>query len=255
VKGAFTGAIQRRTGRFELAHGGTIFLDEVSELPAETQVKLLRVLQEGEFERLGSSHTIRVDMRVIAACNVDLSQVVAEGRFRSDLFYRLNVFPLRIPPLRERGSDIRDLAMFFVTRFAGKFGKRIESMAEDSLRRLTEYSWPGNIRELQNVIERAVILCEGPVLRIDPNTFRVAAAAPMVIKAAAAGGGSSISPAPNETAPLTLEESERRHILAALERTRGVIDGPKGAANILKIHPNTLRSRMKKLGITRHEIA
>ena len=265
VKGAFTGAIQRRTGRFELANGGTLFLDEVSELPPETQVKLLRVLQEGEFEPVGSSHTVRVDVRVIAASNIDLAGAVTAGRFRSDLFYRLNVFPLRMPPLRDRGSDICDLAMFFLTRFAKKFGKRIESISEETLSRLAAYSWPGNVRELQNIIERAVILCTGPVLRVDQELLSVAPSANSVgVQAMAATtlptSYSSAAPSdvPPETAPpMTLEDAERRHILTALKQTKGVIDGPNGAAKILSVHPNTLRSRMKRLGIHRpsHEMA
>src|SRR5437773_1642339 len=254
VKGAFTGAIQRRTGRFELANRGTLFLDEVSELPLDTQVKLLRVLQEGEFEPLGSSHSVRVDVRIITACNVDLAGAVAAGKFRSDLFYRLNVFPVKVPPLRERGSDVRELALFFVTSFARKFGKRIESVSEETFKRLSDYAWPGNIRELQNIIERAVILCSGSVLRLDqdllpamnatdtPKSQVLATPPPMKAEA--------------DAPPITLEDAERRHILAVLEHAKGVIDGPNGAARILDMHPNTLRSRMKKLGIQRrsHEM-
>ena len=259
VKGAFTGAIQRRTGRFELANGGTLFLDEVSELPLETQVKLLRVLQEGEFEPVGSSQTVRVNVLIIAASNADLASAVAAGRFRSDLFYRLNVFPLRVPPLRERGSDVRELAMFFVTGFAKKFGKRIESVSEETLDGLCGYSWPGNIRELQNIIERAVILCPGPVLRLDQDLLpvvkttetakvRTVATTP----SSTSGSQPALSDVPRNVAPpVTLDEAERRHILAVLERANGVIHGPNGAAKILNIHPNTLRSRMKKLGIHR----
>ena len=252
VKGAFTGAIQRRTGRFELANGGTLFLDEVSELPLDTQVKLLRVLQEGEFEPVGSSHTVRVDVRIIAACNVDLAGAVAAGKFRSDLFYRLNVFPVKAPPLRERGSDVRELALFFVTSFARKFGKRIESVSEETLKRLSDYPWPGNIRELQNIIERSVIICSGSVLRLDQDLLAVNGTDTKKTQSSAT---LSVKADPS-TPPITLEEAERRHILTVVEHAKGVIDGPNGAARILDMHPNTLRSRMKKLGIQRrsHEM-
>jgi formate hydrogenlyase transcriptional activator len=243
VKGAFTGAIERRVGRFELAHGGTIFLDEVGELPLETQVKLLRVLQEQEFEPVGSSKSVRVDVRVIAATNRDLGEAVAGGRFRSDLFYRLNVFPLRVPPLRERASDIPQLVMFFLGQFSKKFGRRIESVSEPTMDRLVRYGWPGNIRELQNVIERAAVLCPGSALDLDEDLLPVAG--PETAAAAAA-------PAPVPPSGLaTLEEIERAHILAALEQTGWLIEGPKGAAKILALHPNTLRSRMDKLAIKR----
>src|SRR5437870_3621282 len=178
VKGAFTGAIQPRTGRFELANGGTLFLDEVSELPLDTQVKLLRVLQEGEFEPLGSSHSVRVDVRIITACNVDLAGAVAAGKFRSDLFYRLNVFPLTIPPLRERQSDIPQLVTFFLTRFAKRIGKKIDKVAQDTMDLLASYSWPGNIRELQNVLQRAAVLSTGPVLKLERVLFPTLSASP-----------------------------------------------------------------------------
>jgi formate hydrogenlyase transcriptional activator len=242
VKGAFTGAIERRIGRFELADGGTIFLDEVGELPTETQVKLLRVLQEREFEPVGSSRTQPVNVRVIAATNRNLEEAVAAGRFRSDLFFRLNVFPLRVPPLRERRVDIRLLVMFFLAQFAGKLGKGVASVTDATMDRLTAYDWPGNVRELQNVLERAVILAEGPVLDIDstmlPAQSQTAERAPA-------------DPAPAPSGLPSLEEVERAHILTALERTGWVIDGLKGAAAILKLHPNTLRSRMDKLGLKR----
>src|SRR2546426_10991392 len=175
MKGAFTGALERRVGRFELAHGGTIFLDEIGELPLETQVKLLRVLQEQEFEPVGSSRTLRVDVRVIAATNRDLQEAVRTGRFRSDLFYRLNVFPLELPPLRERRSDIPHLVALCVSRFSRRFGKKIDGVSQESMDRLMSYRWPGNVRELQNVMERAVVLSEGPTLRLDQDLVPVVA--------------------------------------------------------------------------------
>src|SRR5712691_6092870 len=267
MKGAFTGALERRVGRFELAHGGTIFLDEVGELPLETQVKLLRVLQEQEFEPVGSSRTVRVDVRIIAATNRDLEDAVRDGRFRSDLFYRLNVFPIQVPPLRARRSDIPQLVMFFFSRFAKKLGKKIEAVPQDIMDLMTTYAWPGNIRELQNLIERAVVLSPGPILRLDRTLLP---AATWDARATAPEGVGGVSPTPHRdsdlrrlsTSPLpenslTLEEVAKRHILAVLQQTAGVIDGPKGAAKLLNLHPNTLRSRMKKLGIRRsdHEIS
>ena len=246
VKGAFTGAIERRIGRFELADGGTIFLDEVGDLPPETQVKLLRVLQEREFERVGSSRTQPVNVRVIAATNRDLEEAVAGGRFRSDLFFRLNVFSLRVPPLRERREDIRLLVMFFLAQFAGKLSKRVDSVTDETIERLMTYPWPGNIRELQNVIERAVILSAGSVLEIDPTMLPIK---PGRDEGTPAVTAPATPPAPR--ALPSLEEIERGHILAALEHAGWVIEGPRGAAAILKLHPNTLRSRMDKLGIKR----
>jgi len=259
MKGAFTGALERRIGRFELAHGGTIFLDEIGELPLETQVKLLRVLQEQEFEPVGSSRTVRVDVRVIAATNRDLEEAVRAGRFRSDLFYRLNVFPIQVPPLRVRRSDIPLLVMFFLSRFAKKLGKKVEAVPQGIMDLLTAYDWPGNIRELQNLIERAVVLSQGPVLRLDRALLPAVALdavttppesvgdAPGKPGRDRAGRIPSTSSVPGDA--LTLEEVERHHILRVLQQTRGVIEGPKGAAKILNLHPNTLRSRIKKLGI------
>ena len=257
VKGAFTGAIDRRTGRFELADGGTLFLDEVSELPLETQVKLLRVLQEGEFEPVGSSRTVRADVRIIAATNRNLDQAAREGRFRSDLFYRLNVFPLHIPPLRERRSDIAQLVMFFLSRFGKKFGKRMDGVSQETMKLLIQYAWPGNIRELQNVIERGVVLAQAPVLTLDPGVLQTQPPASPVTVAPSSAHGVGDAAAPSVAgksspeSPATLEEMERGHIMAVLEQARWVIEGAKGAARLLNLHPNTLRSRMKKLGIQR----
>jgi formate hydrogenlyase transcriptional activator len=231
-KGAFTGATQRRIGRFELAKSGTIFLDEVTELPIDTQVKLLRVLQEGEFERVGSSETIKVDVRVIAATNRDLKEVVRNGSFRDDLFYRLNVFPLEVPPLRERAGDIPLLVNFFLSKFGKKLGKELRGVSERGMDSLAHYKWPGNIRELQNVIERAVVLATGPILNIDDSMIQ---------------SNDSVQ----ESAIDTLENVERNHIIRALDETHWVIHGKKGAAEILGINPSTLRSRMDKLGIKR----
>jgi len=235
VKGAFTGALQARTGRFELADKGTIFLDEVSELPPETQVKLLRVLQEREFEPVGSSRTIRVNVRVIAASNRQLDEAVRAGRFRADLLYRLNVFPLQVPPLRERIDDIPLLVAFFLGNLSKRLGKPLEAVSRRSLERFAAYSWPGNVRELQNVVERAAILATGPVVEIASNLL-----APTPPERAAPSASSG-----------TLEDMEREHILTVLKGTAGVIEGPRGAAGVLGMHPNTLRSRMKKLGIGR----
>jgi formate hydrogenlyase transcriptional activator len=237
-KGAFTGAITRRSGRFELANGGTIFLDEIGEVPLETQVKLLRVLQEREFDRVGGGSPIKVDIRVLAATNRDLLQAVRDKTFREDLYYRLNVFPIALPALRERREDIPLLVRFLVRKFATRIGKRIDEVTEHTMRRLIDYPWPGNVRELENVLERAVILCAGARLDI------VADLLPMPDAAPAAGQ------------QLTLESVERDHIVIVLQQTGWVVDGPRGAARILGLHPNTLRNRMKKLGITRaaHQI-
>ena len=231
-KGAFTGATQRRVGRFELANGGTIFLDEVTELPIDTQVKLLRVLQEGEFERVGSSQTIKVDVRAIAATNRDLKEVVKNGTFRSDLFYRLNVFPLAVPALRERKDDIPLLVNFFLSRFGKKLGKEVRGVSQKSMDNLLRYDWPGNVRELQNIVERAAVLASGPIVQIDESMV----------------GSGEIA---RESVVDTLENAERNHILRALNETRWIVHGKKGAAEILGINPSTLRSRMEKLGIKR----
>ena len=247
VKGAFTGAFERRIGRFELADGGTIFLDEVGELPPDTQVKLLRVLQEREFEPVGSNRSVHVDVRIICATNRNLEESIKAGTFRSDLYYRLNVFPLEVPPLRERRSDIDQLAKFFVSRYARNLGKKITAISEGATQKLLSYSWPGNIRELQNVIERALILSNGPVLDLEgdlttvsPSSF-VSDPLPELAEI----------PYADQSPLQTLQEVERAHILAVLQQTHGVIEGANGAAKTLGMHPNTLRHRMEKLGIKR----
>ncbi len=250
VKGAFTGATANRTGRFEVANGGTLFLDEVGELPLETQVKLLRVLQEQEFEPVGSSRTIHVKVRIIAATNRDLEESVRVGAFRSDLYYRLNVLPLHVPSLRERRSDIPQLVMFFLERFSKRAGKKLDSVSQPTMQRLISYSWPGNIRELQNIIERGVVLSRSSILELGPDFL------PLDPSAARPGDREAVEDVTQPelvsgNAQPSLREVERRHILAVLQQTGGVIDGPKGAAAILQLHPNTLRSRMKKLRIAR----
>lgn len=233
-KGAFTGAIARKLGRFELANGGTLFLDEIGELPLEMQAKLLRVLQEGEFERVGGTQTLRCDVRVVAATHRDLAQFSLQGKFRADLYYRLNVFPINLPPLRERKEDIPFLVKHFIDKYAAKFGKRIETIPERMMADMQAYFWPGNIRELQHIIERAVILTKGSQL-----------ASVECVSMAVAGGGQSSSSAPIAT----LDEAERAHILKALEATSWRIAGNQGAAKILGVPSTTLRSRMEKLGI------
>jgi formate hydrogenlyase transcriptional activator len=255
-KGAFSGAINRRIGRFELAQGGTIFLDEIGEVPMEVQVKLLRVLQEREFERVGGSEPIKVDVRVIAATNRDLAKAIRDGKFREDLFYRLNVFPIHLPPLRERVGDLALLVQFLVAKFAARVGVRIEAIGDTTMRRINRYTWPGNIRELENVLERAIILSNGPTLEIDAEVFASTPkdGAPAPVAFGQTSFPQTALPAAGEAGsrPLeSLESTERNHILAALKQTGGVVDGPHGAAKILALHPNTLRSRMKKLGITR----
>lgn len=263
MRGAFTGAFERHIGRFELADGGTLFLDEVSELPLETQVKLLRVLQEGEFEPVGSNKTIQVNVRIIAATNRNLQEWVAAGRFRSDLFYRLNVFPVELPALRNRRSDIPHLVNFFLERFANKFGRKIDAVQNDTMDLLMDYAWPGNIRELQNIIERAVVLTTGTVLTVDPAFLprtSVVGEYRHASSGAPPGPDHPVIQNPAQSAEASfpsLDQMERNHILAALHRSAGVIDGPKGAARILDLHPNTLRSRMSKLGISRkrHDIS
>jgi formate hydrogenlyase transcriptional activator len=249
VKGAFTGAVERRIGRFELADGGTLFLDEVGELPLETQVKLLRVLQEREFEPVGSNRSVRVDVRIIAATNRNLQESISAGSFRSDLYYRLNVFPLEVPPLRERRSDIPQLAMFFLSRYSRNLGKRMEGISAAATERLKTYSWPGNVRELQNVIERALILSHGPILDLETDLIRVSTSE--ALRDTARQVAEAIQPDGPSSTLKTLEEVERAHISAVLEQTRGVVEGANGAAKTLGMHPNTLRHRMEKLGIKR----
>jgi DNA-binding NtrC family response regulator len=232
-KGAFTGALTRQAGRFELAHGSTLFLDEMGDLPLETQAKLLRALQEGEFERLGGTQTIKVDVRVIAATNRALEQAVKEGKFREDLYYRLNVFPIRLPPLRERPEDIPLLVWSFVKEFEQTMGKAITTVPRACLEALQRHPWPGNVRQLRNVIEHAMIVCPGPALRIDLP----------------AEGGALAGAGPAES--LTLQDVERRHILSVLETTGWRVSGKQGAAAILGLKATTLEARMAKLGIKR----
>jgi formate hydrogenlyase transcriptional activator len=232
-KGAFTGALFRKIGRFELANGGTIFLDEIGDLPLECQSKLLRVLQEGEFERLGGTDTIKVNVRVIAATNRNLSKQVALGNFREDLYYRLNVFPINCPPLRERAEDIPFLVRYFVQKFSAKAGKSIEAIPQRVMSALQNYHWPGNIRELENIIERAVIISRGPKLELGDWFVK------------------GETPATESAIP-TLESLEKRHILEVLEKTSWRVSGAQGAARILGLKPTTLEARMKKLGIARH---
>jgi transcriptional regulator with GAF, ATPase, and Fis domain len=243
-RGAFTGATTRREGRFALADGGTIFLDEVGELPLDLQAKLLRVLQEGEFEPLGSARTRKVNVRVIAATNRDLEGMVREGKFREDLYYRLNVFPLRVPPLRERSNDIALLARAFAERLAYRMGQRLDPLNPDDFRRLQEYSWPGNVRELQNVIERAIILSTGPRLELVRAMPAGSAPAPPSANAGEPEDARILS-------ARELESLERANIERALAACDGKISGENGAASRLGLPPSTLNSRMKSLGIQR----
>jgi formate hydrogenlyase transcriptional activator len=236
-KGAFTGALQRRIGRFELAEGGTIFLDEIGELPAEMQSALLRVLQEREFERVGGTQTIQTDVRVIAATNRDLKAAMTNGTFRSDLFYRLQVFPIEIPPLRQRKEDISLLVEYFVDRYAARMGKKIRGINKKSLDLLRSYLWPGNIRELQNVIERAVIVSEGDALWIDESWLSTEPA--------------RVQPATGTLAKVSPDQ-EKAMIEAALAETRGRVSGPAGAATKLGIPSTTLESRIRTLKINKH---
>jgi formate hydrogenlyase transcriptional activator len=244
VKGAFTGALANRDGRFKLADGGTIFLDEVSELPLEAQVKLLRVLQEQEFEPVGGSKTTKVDVRVIAATNRDLGAETVAGRFRHDLFYRLNVVPISVPPLRARAGDVELLVQFFVQKLAKKLGRRPMRVPADVMRRLSAYAWPGNVRELQNVIERAIVLAQSDVLAIGAELTAVIPVPAMVAEVSATSARAPFASG-------RLVDVERRHIEAVLIERNWMIEGERGAAKILNLHPNTLRGRMRKLGIKR----
>jgi transcriptional regulator with GAF, ATPase, and Fis domain len=237
-KGAFTGAIQRRQGRFELAHSGTIFLDEVGELPPETQIALLRVLQERQFERVGGNQLLPTDVRVIAATNRDLTAAIAAGMFRADLFYRINVFPIEVPPLRKRKGDVPMLVEYFVKRYAEKTGKQIRKIDKLTLELCQSYSWPGNIRELQNIVERSVILCSGETFRIEKAWL------------------ASTQPSQQELPgllPDTLQNQEKEMIEAALADCRGRVAGPAGAAAKLGIPRSTLDSKIKQLKIKKHK--
>lgn len=230
-RGAFTGALNRKIGRFEAAHQGSLFLDEIGDIRIELQAKLLRVLQEGEFERLGGNQTVRVNVRLIGATHRDLAELVSNGEFRSDLYYRLNVFPITVPPLRERQEDIVPLVMHFVQAFGCFMNKNIVEVPEEALKAMQDYSWPGNIRELRNFIERSVILSSGPTLRAPIKDLRQVLTVP-------AG------------TPVTLKDAEREHICRTLKETKGVVAGPGGAAARLGIKRSTLYFRMRKLGIS-----
>ena len=233
-RGSFTGAIAQKIGRIELAHQGSLFLDEIGDIPLELQPKLLRVLQEREFERLGSTRTQKVDVRIVAATHRDLEGMILEKQFRSDLYYRLNVFPIQVPPLRERPEDIPLLVQHFVQQAARRMRKTIDTIPSETVEALIRYRWPGNIRELENVIERAVILSPGPVLRLSPRDLK-----------------SRLTPSRNTDRHQTLEEVVRNHILATLKETGWVLSGPNGAASRLGLKRPTLYFRMKKLGIAR----
>ncbi len=252
-RGAFSGAIQRRIGRFELANTGTIFLDEIGEVPMDVQVKLLRVLQEHEFERIGSNQTIRTDVRIIAATNRDLQKSIRDGAFRADLFYRLNVFPVHLPPLRERREDIALLVQFFVQKYAGRIGRRIECIDAQTMQRLLQYAWPGNIRELENIIERALILSSGSVLEFDADVLGIGLATSLTDLVPSAHGTQVHAGAPDgeNAGGGDLNAVQRGHIVAMLRDTNWVIEGQRGAASRLGLKPGTLRHRMKKLGIAR----
>ena len=234
-KGAFTGAISRKIGRIELAHGGTLFLDEVGEISTELQPKLLRVLQDQEFERLGSNHTVKVKVRVVAATNRNLAERIAQGEFRNDLFYRLNVFPIRVPPVRERREDIPLLIRHFVHKFARRMDRYIETIPKETMKTLMQWDWPGNVREIENLMERSVILSEGNALRVPLSELRTQ------------------SNSRTEEGDRTLDTAERQHIIRVLRETRGVLSGPEGAARRLGLKRTTLQSKMQRLGIKRED--
>jgi len=244
-KGAFTGAIAQRIGRMELADKGTLFLDEIGDIPLELQPKLLRALQEREFERLGGSRTIRSDVRLIAATHRNLGEMVHKREFRSDLYYRLNVFPIKLPPLRERREDIPRLVRHFALKHAHRMNRQIETIPAETMKALSEWHWPGNVRELENFIERAVILSRGSVLNVPVAELRAEAAAASAAAVASAGSASG------NGRSATLEESEREHIIKVLRETKGVLSGANGAAARLGLKRTTLQGKMKKLGITR----
>jgi transcriptional regulator with GAF, ATPase, and Fis domain len=254
-KGAFSGAIARRLGRFELANGGTIFLDEIGDLPPEAQVKLLRVLQEREFDRVGGSAPIQVDVRVIAATNRDLLKAVQDKSFREDLYYRLHVFPVHLPALRQRMDDIPLLVQFLVKKFALRIGKPIDGVDRETMQRLQGYSWPGNIRELENVLERAVILASGTTLHIALDLLPTGINPISAERSNTANGNRQTQAASTEarSSKPSLEAVERDYILDVLKDTNWVITGPRGAAKILGMNPSTLRYRIKKLGISRSQ--
>ena len=255
-KGAFTGAVAQRLGRFEMADTGTLFLDEIGDLPLALQPKLLRVLQEQEFERLGSSRTHRINVRLVAATHRDLAHMVARNEFRSDLYYRLNVFPILIPPLRERRDDIRQLVLHFVEVFSRRMGKRIEHIPETTMDAFFAYDWPGNVRELQNLVERGVIRSDNGVLPNPLSTAHASRGSGLTLGAdllPIQESGRKMEPGamPKPESTDSLEDIQRDHILRVLKRTGWVISGPKGAGAILNVHPNTLRSLMDRLGILR----
>lgn len=232
-KGAFTGAVSQKIGRLELADKGTLFLDEVGDIPLELQPKLLRVLQDQEFERLGSTRTIRVNVRLVAATNLDLAKSIAEGQFRSDLFYRLHVFPIRMPPLRERRHDIPALVRYFVQKLARRMGKQIDTIPIETMNKMMDWNWPGNIRELENLVERSVILTKGSILHVPLAELRPQTG--------------------NTETDGTLEATDREHIIRVLRETRGILSGPAGAAARLGLQRTTLQSKMKRLGIERKD--
>ncbi|MCM2312810.1 MAG: sigma 54-interacting transcriptional regulator [Steroidobacteraceae bacterium] len=246
-RGAFSGALQRRIGRFELANTGTIFLDEIGEMPLDVQVKLLRVLQEQEFERVGSSHTLRTDVRVIAATNRDLARAMRDGAFREDLYYRLHVFPVTLPPLRERTEDIPLLVDYFIDKYAPRIGRQVTGIAAGSIEQLQRYAWPGNIRELENLVERALVLATTTEFRVEAAILPAAATPPPTAAPAAAFTVAPVAPAGGDD----LNAVQREHIVHTLRTTNWVIEGERGAARRLGLKPATLRHRMKKLGITR----